>query len=552
MRLFLPAGAALVAAVLSWPSLSAQAPGAATPAVPAPPRLVVVVAVDQMRADYVSMYGAHWKAGLHEIFNNGAYFVDAAYPYGGTKTCAGHSSIGTGTVPATHGMIDNEWYDVETRAFVTCTEDATAQSMRFPIGSGNEHHSGARLLVPTLAEQVAEQRHGRVVSVAGKARSAIGLGGHGGPNAVIVWQEDSGSWATSSRLARVRSPEIVRFVRARPAFSLGDQTWGRFLPEASYRFEDAAPGEPADNTFPHLFADPIRTARTTQTIEDFWARTPALDNYIGALASSLVADLGLGQRPAATDVLTVGFSALDLVGHTYGPRSHEVQDVLARLDQTIGQLLSLLDRAVGRDRYVLALSADHGVAPLPEQAAAGTDAGRITSLLPTGRAIDGALRAALGPGRYVEAISSTSFYFRPGVLDRIKATPAAANAVQSVLLGTKGVQAMYWSWDLASATPTTDPVLAMMRKSYMARRSGDLVIVLKPLWVLGTEANHGSPHDYDTHVPVAFYGAGVKAGRYGGPATPIDIAPTLARLAGIRLARTDGQVLSDALTRPQP
>lgn len=536
-------------AVLLTP-VTAQRASTAPTERPPRPRLVVVLVVDQMRADYVTLYGKQWKAGLHEIFSHGASFTEAAYPYAATKTCAGHSTIGTGTLPSTHGMVDNEWYDLPSRSYVTCTEDPSAQSMLYPAGTGTEHHSAMRLRVPTMSEQLAQQFKGRIVSIAGKARSAIGLGGHGGSSATIVWLEDAGSWATSSKLARERSPDVARFVKARPAMALGaSATWSRFLPEAAYLFPDAAAGEPADNVFPHVFADPIRTARTTTTLEEFWGRTPALDNYLGALGSSLVSDLGLGKG-SGTDFLGIGFSALDLVGHTYGPRSHEVQDVLARLDQTIGQLLSLLDRVVGRERYVLALSADHGVSALPEQTPGTPDAGRIVSLLPTATAIDGALRAALGPGRFVEAIAGAQIYFRPGVVDRIKASPAAIKAVESVVAGTNGLLGGYWGWDLAASTATSDLLLTKLRRSYMAGRSGDLTILMKPGWVLGAGANHGTPHDYDSRVPVVFYGAGIKPGQYTGPATPVDIAPTLAHLVGLTLSRTDGEVLRDAIAAP--
>jgi len=528
----------------------AQAPPRPAAAGADPPRLVVLLVVDQFRADYVDMYGGEWTQGLKELFTKGAYFSEAAYPYGTTVTCAGHSTIGTGTLPSTHGMVANEWFDPATRAFVTCTEDPAAQALAFGGGTGIEHHSAKRLLVPTFADELRRQsRHTvRVVSMGGKARSAIGMAGHGGLDTAIFWEEDTGgTWATSSALAKSLSPEVNAYIKAHPIAAARGQNWDRALPETMYRYTDKATGEPTDGTFPHLLVEPIRTSRTTATFVDLWDRTPLVDGYMGDLAGSLVQRLQLGQRQG-TDVLAIGFSGLDTAGHTYGPRSHEVQDTLARLDQILGRLFGELDKMVGRDRYVVALSADHGVALLPEQADPAMNAGRLSSLLPVGTAMEAVLDKTLGPGSYIEAMSSGYVYFRPGVLERIQANPTLIKGLETAAIGVRGIANVYWANDLATTSPTNDPVLAKVRKSYMKGRSGDLLVVQRPYWVVvATGTNHGSPYDYDARVPVAFLGAGIKPGRYTTTATPVDIAPTLASLTHVTLPRTDGRVLSEGL-----
>jgi hypothetical protein len=348
----------------------AQAPAPVRAPASGPPRLVVILVADQFRADYVTQYSDMWTAGLKEIFAKGAAFTEAAYPYANTRTCPGHATIGTGMLPSVHGMIDNTWYNVATHEFLACTEDHQARSLPFGGFHGEESHSAKWYLVPNFADELKRQVSGRprVVSLSLKARSAIGLGGHGGADSTIVWKEDGAvTFATSSALAKAASPALDAFVRSHPVSLKQFETWDRAKPEASYKYTDQAPGEPANRgTFPHLFNDPVRLSDTTASILDSWDGTPAADEYLGAMAEHLITEEKLGQRQT-TDFLAVSFSTLDIVGHDYGPRSHEVQDVLLRLDATIGRLLAVLDAKVGRDRYVLAFSSDHGVATLPEQ-----------------------------------------------------------------------------------------------------------------------------------------------------------------------------------------
>ena len=394
------------------------------------------------------------------------------------------------------------------------------------------------------------------MSLSLKARSAIGLGGHGGADSTIVWKEDGAvTFATSSALAKAASPAVDAFVRSHPVTLKQFETWDRAKPEASYKYTDQAPGEPANRgTFPHLFNDPVRLSDTTASILDAWDGTPMADEYLGAMAEHLITEEKLGQRQT-TDFLAVSFSTLDIVGHDYGPRSHEVQDVLVRLDATIGRLLAVLDAKVGRNRYVLAFSSDHGVATLPEQIFPPPAGGRGAGAGAIGRftagnvanAVEAALDKQFGRGHYVEAMATPYVYFVPGVLDRVRANASAVQGVEAAVLGVRGVAKMYWASDVASATATADPLLVGLRRSYYPGRSGDLVVIFERNWTGATGANHGSPQDYDTRVPLAFLGAGIAPGQHTVAATPVDIVPTLSVLTGVRMSRTDGRVLREAL-----
>lgn len=512
----------------------------------AQPRLAVLIVVDQLRADYLDWYGEQWSQGLRRLMS-GAIYPRANLPYAVSRTCAGHATIGTGTFPSAHGMIDNEWYDRAARGYVSCTFDPAAEPIAFGGARASEHHSARSLGAPTIGDELLRQAPAsRVVSIGLKARSAISLGGHGGPNATIVWEEDSGTWTTSSAFASAPWPEVEAFVRSRPVSRDRGTVWERQLPLAAYHYDDRGRGEPPGAAmFPHSIDAPFGASFAA-----VWDASPLSDAYVGDMAGALATSMKLGQR-TGSDLLTIGFAALDYVGHAYGPRSHEVQDTLARLDTTIGRLLAALDQAVGAGRYVVALTSDHGVALLPEQAAAvtGNPGGRV-SLNSIGLAVDIALAAEFGRQRYVASVSGTYVYFRPGVLARIQASPAATAAVEAGVRGVAGVERVYWSKELAAKTPTDDPVLTALRRSYFEGRSGDLAFLPRPNWVVATAGTtHGSAQPYDRQVPVIFSGAGIKAGRYTTPASPADVAPTLASLMHIEMPRAEGRVLGEVLAR---
>jgi len=560
---FVGAGAlALVLAQAGHPiAQSTIADRGGSRAASAVPSLVVLLVSDQFRADYVTLYADEWTSGLKTLVTQGAFFTEAAYPYGVTKTCAGHGTIGTGMLPFTHGLIDNQWYERSTHSFVTCTDDGTAHDLLFGGGTGDEQHSAKRYLVRNFADELKRQVKGRprVVSLSLKARAAIGLGGHGGPDSTIVWKEDGGvRFVTSDALTTKASGAVEAFLKSHPVTQQQFETWDRLRPASSYKFADEAPGEPANRqTFPHVFEEAIRTSNTTPSLFNSWDDTPFTDDYLGAMAEYLIGAEQLGQRQT-TDLLAVSFSALDLIGHDYGPRSHEVQDVLLRLDATIGRLLATLDARVGRNRYVLAFASDHGVAMLPEQSFPQTRVGRLTGGLgqpgrlaniSVANAVEAALDRTLGRSHYVEAISVPNIYFKPGVLDRIRANPAVQQAVEKAATSVRGVNRVYWSAELAATTPTDDPILAAHRRSYVADRSGDLIYVLERNWVTSAGTNHGSPQDYDQRVPLAFLGAGITQGQFAVPATPADIVPTISEIVGIHMPRSDGHALREALAR---
>lgn len=512
---------------------------------PSPPRLVVVIVVDQMRTDYINTYGHQWTKGLRRLVDTGAWFPLAEYPYAVTVTCAGHATISTGTYPATHGMIGNGWHDRDLRKNVTCTEDAAANSVPFGGRKGIEKHGLKYLQATTFSDQLRAQsaRPATVVGLSLKARSAMTLAGHASPTTYSVWEEDDGTWATSTAYTATASPIINAWAAANPVRAAYGQTWERLLPPSAYLFEDAQVAEPAVHLFPHRFVS--KSGQPDNEFVTLWERSPLSDAALSSLAQHLVRELKMGQATTGTDFLGVSFSALDLVGHAFGPRSHEVQDTLARLDVSLGALLDTLDAVVGRDRYVVALSSDHGVAPVPEQAAQSLpSAGRYTSTQ-VRNTIEAVLTPQFGEGPHVTTVSGANVYLTPGTLERILQTPGVRAAVTNALKALPGPGLVYWADELSSTAATTDPVLQLTRNNFVPGRSGDLLVMAEPYWLAqATGTTHGTPYGYDRRVPVLFAGAGITPGRHMVPASPADIAPTLAEIVGLTLGRVDGKVLT--------
>ncbi|CAN5816827.1 alkaline phosphatase family protein [soil metagenome] len=499
------------------------------------PKLVVVLVVDQMRTDYLDVIGPRFTAGFRRLQDHGAWFRNAAYAQMNTVTCAGHATIGTGAHPYRHGMVLNAWWDRQATRLNPCTTDESVKNIGY-MGTPSGGDSAAAMLVRPLAERLGADARGRSVSLSLKSRSAIPMAGRN-PTAV-VWFDERAGWATSTAFTPTPIAWVQAFVDANPVAADRGRRWERLLPVSAYDGVDDAVGErtPSGWTreFPHVLGEPA---------DQFllhWQRSPFADAYLGRMAAHAIDTLDLGRGPG-TDFLSVSFSTLDLVGHQYGPASHETQDVLFRLDQTIGRLLDHLDARLGHDGYVLALSADHGVATLPEQT--GGDRQSSTEIATV---IDTALAPLFGPGKYVARTVYTDIYLQPGVAARLRQSPRATAAVLDALRAMPGITQAFVSDELrgADARTSKDPVKRAAAISYYAPRSGDILVAPERNWLLSTAATtHGTHHPYDQRVPVIFFGRGVAHGVHDQAATPADIVPTLAALAGVPFKATDGVVL---------
>ena len=506
------------------------------------PKLVVFVVVDQMRADYPVRYAGLLQHGLKRLTTEGAWYTNGAYPYLNTITCVGHATIGTGTMPYKHGMISNSWYDREGAKVVTCNSDPDTSDVSYGGATGTGD-SAKNMLVPTLAEVMRDRLKSRVATMAMKARSAIGLAGHKAD--FVTWFGDRNAWETSSAYAKGPVPWFVGYLKGNPPERDAGKTWERTLPAERYQYEDDAPGERGVGGWTAKFPHPLGVVGDAAYYAHLM-QSPFLDQQLEDMAEAAVDEMKLGTEDR-TDFLGISFSSLDSVGHSYGPRSHEIQDMLVRLDITLGKLLDRLDKKVGAGNYVLAFSADHGVADLPEQTTGG---GRQPAAA-VRTAIEAAMKPAVGgDGAYIAAISGGDIYFKPGVYERLKGNKAALAAAIGAATALPGVARVFTSDELAGAgaRASADPQIPAAALSYYPGRSGDLILLVKENWIMpATGTTHGTLYDYDRRVPVLLYGAGIKPGVREEAVTPADLAVTVAGLVGVKLSSADGQVLTGAL-----
>jgi len=525
-----------------------QGPAAQTPAA-AKPKLIVMISVDQMRADYIDRFQHQWTRGLKRLISDGAWFRQADFPYYNTVTCAGHASISTGAIPAVHGMVLNQWWEANNSRIVSCTDDDAQKLVSYGGPATGVGMSASNVMTPTLADELRMQGTAapRVVSISLKGRSAVTMGGRR-PDAVIWLDETSGEWVTSTAFAKDTAPYFAAYIAKHPLKDEVGRPWDRVLPTDRYLYDGSAEGRQRTylitKDFPHVVKG---TGTAGGAFLDAWESSPFSDAYLAGLAGAAIDGLKLGRGPGI-DYLSVSFSALDKVGHDFGQDSHEVQDVMIRLDAGIGELLDQLDREIGKGNYLVGLSSDHGVSPVPERVKAlGFDAGRISTTA-VGRQIDEVLVRELGPGAYRTRVIYNDIYFNDGVYQQLLGNAVAMAAVLDTIRRTEGVARVYRKEDLS----TTDLFTRQSAFSHFDGRSGDIKMLGRSHWITSSStATHGTGHRYDTHVPVILFGHGIRKGEYLQPASPLDLAPTMAFLTGVTLPEATGRVLIEALA-PRP
>jgi len=562
-RTWLGAAAVVLAAAAAT---SAQAPKT-TPPKKTPtatrPKLVVVLVVDQMRADYVDKFRGQWKGGLKRLLEEGAWFRAAAYPYAATETCVGHATISTGAFPASHGMVANAWWDRDQQQMVSCTSDPNVTNAAYAGGTTKGGDSAWRMQLPSFAEELKFQSGGasRVVTFSLKARSAVTLAGHKA-DAVTWFEASSGSWVTSAAYGTM--PFVEEFAKKHPVTDDYGKTWSLSLPENAYLYDENATGaatiEGWSTTFPHPLRGKGEGSSPDAAFFSEWSASPFADSYLTKLAEGAVDALGLGKS-GGTDYVGIGYSSVDYVGHAFGPRSWEIQDILVRLDQDLQELFTELDQKVGKRNYLAVLTADHGVAPIPaDTQKTGFDAGVLNLAELKDR-----LEKALEPFHYtkpaIARIVGNELYFSPGVYGQLRQDPAAMKALLDAAQSLPGVAAVYRAEELSGGGKTLSETRRAVELNYFAGRSGDLYILQRPYWLTESSAEgskrytgtgHGTPYYYDQRVPLVFMGFGIAPGEYFEEVTPADIAPTLGALTAVTLATSDGRVLAEALEKRAP
>jgi len=529
-----PAPASRAAPAAGAPTAQAAPPQGAQRPRPIPasaPRLVVVLIVDQMRADYLERFRGQFTGGFARMLRGGAWFTEAYQDHAMTQTAIGHATILAGRNPVSHGIVDNS-YGVD---------DPDAPLLEV----GGSGASPLRFRGTTLFDWLqARNPSSRMLSISRKDRGAILPVGRA--RQMAYWFVD-GQFTTSAYYAD-SIPAWVREVNARrvAARSAG-RAWEPLFPLDSYPEPDIVPWERGgtDLSFPHLL--PSDTAGAKR----LFARAPWMDQLIFDAALAGVRALGLG-RDRAPDVLALSLSTTDAIGHAWGPNSREIHDHIVRLDRMLGSFLDSLARLVGPRRTVVALTADHGVTPFTGWSRRhGFPLADTVNLDSAVAALRVSLARRAGPRNWIRLWSLGLLALdRPGLAARGVDVDSVVSVLAAAFRANRGVLRVDTPRSLAAADTARDAVARRWLNAVPPWLGGELMVTLKPRSVLGwaSSAEHGQPSDDDTHVPLVLWGPGIRAGTFGRRVSVVDLAPTLAALLGVRPTEpVQGRVLAEAL-----
>jgi len=528
MHLFRPS---LTGSLLGALFCTAPLPGPATPPPPATrPTLLVFITVDQMREDYLDRWKSQFTGGFKRLLDGGALFTNGHQDHAITETAPGHASPMSGRFPRSTGITRN----------LAGVNDPNSKL----IGSANLGASPFRFRGTTLTDWLtAADARTRALSISYKDRGAILPIGRSKQN--VYWW--GGRSYTTSSWYRDTLPDWVNAFNARqiPRDSAG-KVWDLLLPASAYAEPDSVPIESSGRRFTFPYA--LSASGDTATLQ--YPGFPFMDDLSAQLALAGVTALDLGKGPE-TDVLAVSFSSTDLIGHRFGPDSREVHDQLLRLDRTIGRFIDSLYRLRDSSRIIFALTGDHGVQPFPE-----LNHGRITPAplrVDVGPAVSAAERVLQAAGANLHAMDFESGAF---LVDRdsLRVTPGVLRAAVDSLVATArripGVLRADRFADLAKANMATDYIARRWVQMFPPDVPVEAVITLTEgsYWSTYPVAQHGTPHMQDSHVPILFYGAPFKPGRYPQFVRTVDMAPTLARALGVVPTEPlDGRALTAAI-----
>lgn len=523
-----------LAALLLVLSCRPEPPGLA----PGAPRLVLFLVIDQGRYDYLERFRPLLEHGLHRLLEESVSFTDAHHDHARTTTSPGHATLSTGCYPSRNGIIDNYWFDRRQGERVYSAMDDDGE------------RSPERLLAPTLGDWLkAASPRSKVFAASAKDRAAVLTAGHRA-DAAFWFDRETGEFATASYYRWKESPWREEFHEAHHPDRLFGTVWEP-LPEvvASAAEYDVKPLDRGliNPQFPH----PLGSAQPSPGGSFYNAiySSPFADSYLAELAKALIAGEELGADDD-TDFLGLSFSALDAVGHEYGPHSPELLDAFLRLDRAIGEVLDFVDERVGLDNMIVSLSSDHGVTPVPELlssrgiAARRFGAEEIACVQRAGVTLEEQFGDEdwIPYGLYLD---------RELAAERGVATADLQKTLARELAACPGFSRVWTATELSSATED-DPVARLVLHSFHPERSADLAVMLEPHTIASSsEATHGSPHPYDTWVPWLLRLPKGQAAEVGERVHTVDVAPTLAGLIGLEPpAEIDG-VDRGALLRRQ-
>lgn len=516
------------------------------------PKLVVGIVVDQMRFDYLTRFWDRYSEdGFKRMVNKGFSAKNHHFNYIPTSTGPGHASVYTGTTPSIHGILGNDWYDKYAQEMVYCVGDETYTAF------GTENKRGmapTRMLTTTITDQlrIHYQFRSKVIAMSIKDRGAVLPGGHSANAAYWFEGGSTGDWISSTYYMDELPEWVQKFNRSK-AVERYKKTWNTLEPVQTYvesgsdrnTYEGLSKGE-THSGFPHeidkvwnengLFSSLSATPFGNSILTDF------------ALEAIEKEELGADSIP---DFLAISYSSTDYVGHKYGVNSVEVQDTYMRLDLELTRLFKYLDQQVGEGKYLVFLTADHGAVHAP----VFLSEHKIPSGYVDMKDLEGALNEMVathyGIGNLIEKRNYNELFLDHELIQELGLDLRTVREnIADMVIRLEYVEQVFTAHEL-ERLGTADRIKELVRNGHNAKRSGDIIFTMQPAYISysRTGSTHGSPHIYDTHVPLLFYGTGIPEGSSTPERTEIpDIAPTLAVLLGVGMPNgTTGTPIEDLI-----
>jgi predicted AlkP superfamily pyrophosphatase or phosphodiesterase len=519
---------------------------------PSKPKLVVGLVVDQMRWDFLYRFQDRYGAGgFKRLLGEGFSCENTFIPFTPTYTAPGHACVYTGSVPSLNGIVGNNWYDKNAKQIVYCTDDSTVNGVGTTSDAG--FMSPRNMWSSTVTDELrmATNFRSKTIGIALKDRGAILPAGHTA-NAAYWFDDATGGWITSSYYMSSLPQWMTQFnARKLPATYMA-KNWKTLYPIETYT-QSTADVKPYEGAFPS--GTPAFDHRT-DTLTDrsrsaVFRVTPYGNSFTVDAAKAAIEGESLGGRNV-TDFLAVSFSSPDYIGHTFGPNSIEIEDTYLRLDKDLADFLTYLDTKIGKGQYLVFLTADHAVAHVPGFAQENKLPAGISNTVTLQKSLNDALQREFGIGNYIQTIINYQVFLNNDQIAQSKklSRDAVKRSLIQALLTQPGIDKAVDLENL-SGSSLPQPVHTMLANGYNQKLSGDVQFIYRPQWFEGFSrgTTHGSWNPYDSHIPLIWFGWGVKQGKMGREVQMTDIAPTLASMLQIQMPNASiGKVIEEVYT----
>jgi predicted AlkP superfamily pyrophosphatase or phosphodiesterase len=515
------------------------------------PKLVVGIVVDQMKYQYLTKFWDHYSdGGFKRLINNGFNAKSNHYGYAQTSTGPGHTTVATGTHPGVHGIIGNNWFDKKSKKSIYCVDDFNYKT----VGSTTSHgeKSPSNLLTTTLSDEnrVATNFKGKTIGVAIKDRGSILSSGHTA-NAAYWFDSKEGSFITSTYYLTDLPLWAEKFNKSRHIDSYL-KPWDTYYDISTYtesssdnnNYESNFSGE-ENPVFPHNFK--IKNDKTGEAYYGSLASTPFGNSLVSDFSIKAIEGEELG-KDNITDFLLIDFSSTDYVGHQFGAHSKEVQDTYIRLDMEIERLLNYLDANIGKNKYTLFLTADHGATDAPGFLKDNKIPVNYFSSKKFKHYIEKSLIKELGSKYIILGNSNQQIYLNHELIDKLNLNlDVVKKSIINTIQSYPGIDNVYSSEQILGGSD--DHFMNLIKNGFNSNISGDIMYTMMPNWTYYRKGStHGRRFNHDTHVPLILYGNGIKKGSISRKTDVIDIAPTVASVLGINSPNgSTGQVIFEAI-----